>query len=325
MGSVLLSIMYCLLYWEGNRQIVMRLRARYPHVSQIWTRIIWQAVLVLLYSLLVALIAHWGLRIWRGTHPTLVESSHLKSDILLGLGISILITTFYESAYLFQQWKASVIEAERIKVQQMQAQLESLRHQVNPHFLFNSLNTLSSLIPLDPDRSVDFVQRLSQVYRYVLEVNAHRFIPLRRELEFVQAYLFLLKVRHREGLHVNISVPDSEQSSLTVPLALQILLENAVKHNVTAQRRPLYVDIFVQDNSLIVRNNLQPKRQALDSTGLGLRNLRERYELLFRQSIEVVETEDHFTVSLPLLQENSNVLSLPAEHPGDPSLGDFAH
>jgi LytS/YehU family sensor histidine kinase len=208
------------------------------------------------------------------------------------------IGAVYESIRFFQLWKTTAVEKEHLERAHLASQLEGLRNQVNPHFLFNSLNTLSYLIPEEPQKAVRFVQQLSKVYRYVLESRDDRVIPLQTELDFLQSYIFLLRERFGENLQVNIQSIDAQHTGI-VPLTLQMLFENAIKHNVISIQKPLKIEVFMENGHLIVRNNLQKKNQVMDSTGVGLQNIRDRYRMLTDQEVEVIVSQQYFTVVLP--------------------------
>ena len=195
----------------------------------------------------------------------------------------------------------SVEETETLKRENLAAQLDALRTQVNPHFLFNNLNTLSSLILENPEHAVDFVQELSKVYRHILEVKDEKSISLKDELEVLNAYTFLLKTRFDKNLQVNINIPPEKMQQKIVPLSLQILMENAIKHNIVSADKPLHIDVFTENGSLVVSNNLQMKKQINESTGIGLDNIRNRYKLLSNKPVKVTESETNFTVSIPLI------------------------
>ncbi|HNH20602.1 MAG TPA: histidine kinase, partial [Ferruginibacter sp.] len=169
-------------------------------------------------------------------------------------------------------------------------------------FLFNNLNTLSSLIPENPKHAVDFVQQLSKVYRHVLEVKDEESIDLKDELEVLNAYSFLLKTRFGNNLDVRINIPEEKMRQRIVPLSLQILMENAIKHNVVSSDKPLRIDVYTENGSLVLKNNLQVKRQISESTGIGLNNIRNRYRLLSDKEVKVTDNENSFTVSIPLIE-----------------------
>jgi two-component system LytT family sensor kinase len=220
--------------------------------------------------------------------------------------VALLALTIYET--LFFRAKTERLEAEKIQLarQQVESQLEGLRNQVNPHFLFNSLNTLTWLIADDADKAIRFVRQLSKVYRYVLESRDSRIIVLSEELDFMKSYVFLLKERFGPNLRVNMEGLESFSQLAIVPLSLQMLFENAIKHNVISAHKPLTIEVFGQinpsgDPMLVMRNNLQQKKQVMESTGVGLENIRERYRILAGREVEVIVSPQYFTVALPLL------------------------
>jgi LytS/YehU family sensor histidine kinase len=199
----------------------------------------------------------------------------------------------------------TVAEKAVLERQNLESQLEGLRNQVNPHFLFNSLNTLIYLIPEDSEKAVRFVQQLSKVYRYVLESRDSKLIPLSDELDFLKSYIFLLKERFGDNLEVDIKDLDKKRDTAIVPLTLQMLFENAIKHNVISTGKPLRIEVFAQNGHLVVRNNLQKKNQVMDSTGVGLQNIRDRYRMLTDQDVNVIMSQQYFTVVLPLVEVDS--------------------
>lgn len=285
-------------YWQGNRLIYLRTRRQFPRVAQTNQRLIRLVPLCLFYTLTACLVLEGGLSALRG-EP--VGHRIVWEDVAAGLVPTVLCLTLYESVFQFKHLQVALLEAERLKQENLQSQLETLKNQVNPHFLFNSMNTLASIIPDDADLAVRFVQKLSNVYRYVLEIRDRQTVSLADELAALRAYVFLLQIRFSNNLCVDITVPDEHLSSSVVPLSLQMLVENAVKHNIVSTQRPLWVRVFVEADRIIVQNNLQRKNQLTDSTGLGLQNIRNRYHLLTGQSIDVIVTAQTFTVSLPLL------------------------
>lgn len=182
------------------------------------------------------------------------------------------------------------------------ARFEALKQQINPHFLFNSLNSLKSLIKADPQQSETFVMRLSDVYRYLLQHGQQQTVTLSEELEFIKSYLFLLESRFGESLKFSINIPDRYLSTFIPPVSLQLLIENAIKHNIVSSGRPLAIHVFIQDSSIAVVNNLQLKRSFEKSTGTGLGSISTRYRLLTGMEIEVKEKQGTFIVLLPIIQ-----------------------
>jgi PAS domain S-box-containing protein len=189
----------------------------------------------------------------------------------------------------------------RLQKENLQSQFEVLRQQVNPHFLFNSLNVLTSLIKLEPDLAEKFTEHLSKVYRYVLENKDNDLVKLETELEFLDAYIFLLNIRFMDKIEVKITVEENKKDLLVLPLALQLLIENAIKHNSMSKRNPLKIEISIENaNILRVENNLQERESHMASTGVGLKNIAHRYKLLEMPEPEFIKTETHFIARVPL-------------------------
>jgi two-component sensor histidine kinase len=293
--------------WLGNRYILIWARTRYPAFDQVRKRLIVQSVTMFVYTIISNNLLGWFLDICG-----LKERNHLSEhyDLLTvitnsnvaAIFCSLTVVAIYESIYFMNELKKSVEEKEMLKRESLKAALNALKTQVNPHFLFNNLNTLSSIIPENPQQAVNFVQQLSKVYRHILEVKDEQSIPLQEELDVLKAYAFLLKTRFGDNLDVNINVPEEKLKRRIVPLSLQILMENAIKHNIVSSEKPLTIDVFAENGKLVVSNNLQKKNQINESTGIGLDNIRNRYKLLGNGQVEVSEQGDIFTVSIPLIE-----------------------
>lgn len=233
----------------------------------------------------------------------------ISSSMATAAVMNALIVTFYEGWYIFDEWKASLVEAEKYKKESVQAQYNSLKSQVNPHFLFNSLNTLRNLIDHDITSSKKFVEDLADVYRYVLNSRERECVELREELKFVDAYLFLLNKRHGDSLIVNLDIPEKYLSHMICPLTLQLLIENAVKHNIVSKAKPLLIDVYVAKDHLVICNILQ-KKKADYSTGFGLKNIRSRYEFLSDSELIIRENKSEFIVKVPLLEPDFQSIHL---------------
>jgi PAS domain S-box-containing protein len=191
----------------------------------------------------------------------------------------------------------------KVQKENLQSQFEVLKQQVNPHFLFNSLNVLTSLIKIDPDLAESFTERLSKVYRYVLENKEKDLVSLSTELEFLNAYLFLLEIRFMKKLFIDIQIDNSYSDYLILPIAIQLIIENAIKHNTFSKAQPLKIEIFVDNRQrLNIINNLNLRESRLASTGVGLENITRRYSLVSDQKPEFIKTEKHFIAKLPLLK-----------------------
>jgi LytS/YehU family sensor histidine kinase len=190
----------------------------------------------------------------------------------------------------------------RLEQEKIRFQFETLRNQVNPHFLFNSFNTLVSIIEDEPRAAVSYVNHLSDLFRNMLAYREKTLISLKEELALLETYVFLQQQRYGENLRLEIDLSPELMASLLPPLSLQMLIENAIKHNVISRRRPLTIRMFARgDQSLVIHNPLQQKRQAAPSTKLGLENIRKRYQLLGAGEVQVIHTESYFEVVVPLV------------------------
>ena len=222
--------------------------------------------------------------------------------LLVGFTADLVGSAFNEAIYSQQEWRRTQLEKEQLEKLHLQSQLEVLKNQVNPHFLFNSLNSLSSLIGEDPAKAEMFVDKLSTVYRYILLHNNRDWVDLGTELNFIRAYFHLLQTRHGSGVQLNITVAEANEGLLVPPLTLQLLVENAVKHNIVQKDQPLLIEIFSNGGTqLVVRNNLRRKnKQLVLSHGIGLKNIQQRFNLANAGNVRVDEKDGWFIVQLPL-------------------------
>ncbi|MCA9733412.1 MAG: histidine kinase [Deferribacteres bacterium] len=217
---------------------------------------------------------------------------------------AIFSTSLIEMNYLSIQWEKEAVQRELLQKEHLQAQFEVLKSQVNPHFLFNSFNTLSELISSKPKLAIDFVQELSKIFRFVLENRSNEIVELNSELKLFKSYLFLMQIRFGDNLHINWNVPDEKKQFGIVPLTLQILLENAVKHNIISKDKPLHITVELDNgNRLIFRNNLQKKLdEKTVTTKIGLQNIMNRYKYVADEAIDIIETAKEFIVKVPLIK-----------------------
>jgi sensor histidine kinase YesM len=252
---------------------------------------------VVVFGCLISYVYVFQLEQWNDHEVSLI---FIPTAILAGL-LSLLVMGLNVGAFFFQSWQAIQMEAEQLKQANLENQIQILTQQLDPHFLFNNFNTLSSLIEEDPKSANYFLSKMSDVYRYVLSNRDQKVVTLKEELEMIEAYTHLLKERFGEHLQVAVYIP-SPQHRLSLPvLALQNLVENAVKHNIINGQHPLLITIRANEDSLIVENTFQPKRHVENSSKVGLKNIQDRYKLMSKKSIEVEKTSQLFRVTLPLL------------------------
>jgi hypothetical protein len=216
--------------------------------------------------------------------------------------ISLVVFYFYNTNLISNNWIKSIEKNEELKRENLMAKYEALKNQVNPHFLFNSLNTLSGLVEQKPELATDFIKKLSDIYRYVLEQNDKELVSIKEEMKFVEDYVFLSQMRFGKGLiwHSHLT---KNQNFQVAPLGIQLMVENAIKHNVISDDMPLKIEMEILSGFVIVKNNLQRKKSInSDKEPLGLANLKNRYAYLSNVAVEVIESESQFIVKLPIIE-----------------------
>lgn len=276
---------------EINANVVylkFKLRAAYATISVILLD------LVLLFATLT---------LWKALHPIVVNSPLSEEDRgFLAFGyITLLIVLFFIARILRLQvnQRVSDIENELLKHQNLQKELTALKNQIDPHFLFNSLNSLTSLIR-DNEPATQFVKKLSYMYRYILQSGDSDLVSIREELKFLESYTYLMKTRYRERFTIEVHIAEDLKGRKIPPLALQLLVENAVKHNEISESNPLLVRVYSRENSIFIENPLRPRTTMAVGTGTGLLNLRKRYLLLQQQDVLIRSENNTFQVELPL-------------------------
>ncbi|PID69214.1 MAG: histidine kinase [Flavobacteriales bacterium] len=228
---------------------------------------------------------------------------------LLAFIITLTISAVFHAVYFYKESQKKKVTRQKIIAGAASAQFDALKNQLDPHFLFNSLNVLTSLIDENPDSAQNFTASLSKVYRYVLEQKNKELVSVEEELEFAKTYIKLLQMRFEDSIVCNMPNIIKNNEAKVVPLSLQLLLENAVKHNVASPKSPLQISIIEIDNTLVVENNLQPKQVIKKSSGVGLANIVQRYELLTDRKVHIEESKNEFRVILPLLTQKINIVN----------------
>ncbi|WP_430467764.1 histidine kinase [Winogradskyella ouciana] len=225
-----------------------------------------------------------------------------------GLWITLsIISTFYV-VYFYNRYQKNKIKEQKVIAGAASAKFDALKNQLDPHFLFNSLNVLTSLIEENPDNAQRFTTSLSKVYRYVLEQKNKELVTVDEELDFAKTYMSLIKMRFEDSIIFEIPEKASNPESKVVPLSLQLLLENAVKHNMVTTSKPLHIKIYEDGNHLVVMNNLQPKQIVKKSSGVGLDNIKQRYKLLSERKVYINQREKDFAVAIPMLTKQVSIM-----------------
>ena len=300
LDCVVVGVVFTIVYWMLVRQFIMEYHRLYPDYEFTFKRIIfvlfWMSLIFLGVKFTVGPIVH-------KIYPKLSAIVHANplSEFLTTSVVIAMMFFLYEGIYYFI--RSQEIEKEKNALERITAEqrLNTLKNQVNPHFLFNSLNTLVTIIPEEPRLAINFVEQLSKSYRSILEHRDEKLITIDTELDSLDSYIFLLKTRFQGKIQIHNGIDQSVKGHFILPLSLQILIENAVKHNITSKTKPLKVEMTNDENYIIVSNNLQKKNQSYNSTKLGLSNIRSRYELLANKEIRVVENESNFKVYLPII------------------------
>ena len=294
-----ISWFFSICNWIIMRKMMIYLRIQFPDFKDNLKRISILFVLIVVAIILIDKLGAYSLGQVFGEEYNHPSSSKLLIPILL---ISIMILAIYEAIYYYKRLQVSIREEEQAKQVVVEAQLDALRNQARPHFLFNSFNTLRDIIDHDPKaNAIQFVDKLSEVYRYILESGDGNLTALHDEMSFSQSYLHIQSERFGENLKVDWDIDARHLNTQVVPMSIQLLLENAIKHNVISKSKPLAIKILSDENYLVVKNKIQLKSTQLPSTHIGLKNIDKRYQLISGQNIIVDNDGSHFAVKLPLL------------------------
>ena len=272
---------------------------KYPFEKNIFKRIFLQFVITFVVLAVFRLAnASWLVNMM----PFKMSKELWYTSFVVNLLMVLSVILFIFGFHFFRRWKEQKVVAAELEKEKALVQYDNLKNQLNPHFLFNTLSSLNSLIFENPQLASEFLQQLSKVYRYVLENKEKNLVPVDTEIKFVKHYVQLLKARFEEGLEVTFEVQDADLGKGVTPVTMQILVENAMKHNTTQKSTPLNIRISCANNFLVVQNNIQKKQVIEGSNGQGLENLKNLYRYLTETPVLVEETANTFTVKIPLLE-----------------------
>ncbi len=289
------------LLWTGNGVLVDLLSARFSWIEAPVKRLVISAIVTLVYTFLIWWLIATAWQMPQKGFDLGRPLTHFKwADFFPTLLITLFISIFMHGRGFLLEWKQAAAEAERLKKEQIAARYETLKNQVNPHFLFNSLNVLTTLVHKDAHLAEQFIRQLSAVYRYILDSRDREAIPLAEELAALHAYIFLMKIRFGDSFNARIRI--ASEDGKVAPLTLQMLLENALKHNEVSKNNPLLIEILEEGDYIIVQNNVQPKTGISDFSGVGLANIQARYQFLTDKKVIIIQEEQRFTVKIPILQ-----------------------
>lgn len=295
------SLSITITQWTGLSFIYKMIDKKISWIEAPVKKVFVQIFVFLTYSIgAFILVQFFNYYVWNGISPSQSWNSVVRS-IPFTILISFVISLIFTAIGFFFAWKRSFLQAEKLKMEMLAYKYESLRNQINPHFLFNSLNVLSDLVYDDQALAVKFIRQLSDLFRYVLDSRDKELVPLKDELEFIGSFVFLLKTRFEEKLIIDIDVQANPEEYI-VPMTLQLLIENAVKHNEVSDAFPLRISILKNNDYLEVYSGLRLKNVGDDSKKTGLKNIIQQFAFFSDRPIEIIPSDERFLVRVPILK-----------------------
>lgn len=316
--TLLLSMMYSFVLGLGNGFINDFLNKKFPWSETTRLRMVLSIVSIIIGNFILVYFCNYinYVVIQKVATTDVFFSKKYAVTNWFMINIALLISAFLHAKSFMEEMKKTskkeVVE-QKLIAKSANAQFESLKNQLDPHFLFNSLNVLSSLIDENPAQAQKFTASMSKIYRYVLEQKDKELVTVEDEIEFAKTYCDLLKTRFEDSVDFVFDVKKEEYPRFVVPLSLQLLLENCIKHNFATSSRPLVIKIFSDNDTLCIENNLQAREQMKESAGIGLSNIVQRYALLTKKNVFIEKSEDYFKVKVPILSNKPNNISVKSD------------
>lgn len=290
-----------LIIWQGNEAIDNFLNTKHPWIENARKRLVIQSLLSVIFTSITLFALMYLMHQLRFGDGRILNRKMIEIFPPAILFTLALLAVKIGSEF-FNALKNSLLEVEKYKSESANAQLQNLKNQLNPHFLFNNLSVLTSLVYKNQDKAANFINELAKVYRYVLDTKNAELVPLQEELDFINHYIYLQKIRFEDSIIFEIKIEESKKSGYLLPMCLQMLVENTIQHNETSQANPLKVFIYTQNNSLIIENPILPRSNVADSTKMGLKNIELRYSFFTDEKVIVVNNGEIFKVILPLIK-----------------------
>lgn len=285
--------------WSGSSWMHGKIRSLYAPLSNPFSKI---ATMTFAEGIFGACIGSLSAFLWLEFSREPFNWDNIWKFIILCVMAVIVFTLIYEILFLSKERELDTRKVRQLDRERSQAELQALTNELDPHFIFNSLNAMNHLILNNPTQAHRFNNKLAQVYKYILINRVRELVSLENELEFIDNYFFLLQIRHDNKLQLTSDLGDNYKSVMIPPCALQILMENAIKHNEFTDANPLKIKIAMNGHFLKVSNNVKPKPYSVSSTGIGLRNLSSRYKIICKKDIVIENNRENFTVKLPLIK-----------------------
>src|SRR5690606_38470505 len=316
--NILIAGVYSVTIALGNGMVNSYLSRHFSWVEQTKTRAILGIVATIVVNFILVLFCNYiNLIVIQKREFTGFFTGNMGFFNWLGINIALLISAILHAKGFIEEWKKSTrkeVVEQKLIARSANAQFESLKNQLDPHFLFNSLNVLSALIDENPHQAQYFTGAMSKIYRYVLEQKDKELVTVEEEIDFAKPYCELLETRFEDSVSFRFDVAEQDLQSFVVPLSLQLLLENCIKHNFATSQNPLFVKIYSENGFLFIENNLQAREQVKESAGIGLSNIVQRYALLTSENVFIEKSADFFRVKIPILTQKTAVMTTPNSH-----------
>lgn len=304
-STTILSAVFWTVLSNGNKFLAELIDLKWAWLQEPEKRFVIGMVVLMIYTVLAScaiLVVHTEMVLGLNFYDELQDQGWLNM-LSLPVLVTLFVALIIHGRNFLISWRQAAIDLERFKNKNLISQYESLKNQVNPHFLFNTLNALMSLVHSDQKKAVDFIRKFADVFRYVLDHQFDQVVQLSTELKFVKSFIYLNKTRFGNNLHVHIVGMENVSYDFVIPpLTLQMLLENALKHNVVSNEENLTINIVIGNNQIVFSNNLNPMPSEEDSSGVGLNNIHSRYNFLTEKKIKVIKSDEKFEVRLPQLK-----------------------
>ena len=296
--SLFFTLAYGLSLWLGNGYLAGVLDEILPWRKNPLKRLIISTITTIFYSTIIIVLINFLFNVFYFGQS--IEDYKIPINfVFIVLIVTFVISLVMHSISFFKEWKNAILREEKLKLNVLELEYASLKNQLSPHFLFNSLNALTSLVANNDD-AVKFIKNLSDVYRYLLEHKDNEIINLSTEIEFVKSYIYLHKIRFGDNLKANINIENYKYK--VVPLSIQLLIENAIKHNIVSEDEPLFIEIYNTKDYIVVENNLHLKNMINNSSKIGLENIKKRYNHLTEKKVIIEKSNEKFIVKIPLLE-----------------------
>lgn len=311
--TMVISALYSFTIAIGNGLVNDYLNKRYSWVEDTKKRTILGVISTVIVNVILVFICNYiNFILFQKQNVSEFFSGNMGFFNWFTINVALFISAILHAKGFVEAWKSSTkqeVVQQKLIAKSANAQFESLKNQLDPHFLFNSLNVLSSLIDENPGQAQRFTASMSKIYRYVLEQKDKELVTVEEEINFAKTYCDLLKTRFEDSVSFDFNVNEKDLKSYVVPLSLQLLLENCIKHNFATSSKPLHIKIYSENGNLFIENNLHQREQVKESAGIGLANIVQRYSLLTKQNVFIEKSATFFRVKIPILTQKTTAMT----------------